>query len=818
MESLPPEDIQLHKSLKGYTFGEPQHEPELGRYTVKAYYGNNRVGELSYADKPHTLDSKHPHVGYHLIKGADVHPSHRGNGVYGRLLQIAALHAKKTLKSKGLVSPGKWRSEAADGAWERLASKGKARGVAGYGDPETKDFFMSEGPRVLGSGELRRLGYYNSPHGVFLSVPINQIHGLDPEPKDWVDDKGAVQSFQAGNAIKTPIELHVHPSGGFTLYDGNHRLKQARTNGQTHISALVHDKSNNYVALSQQYQPAHLLKSEMAKHDGTALEQMGYQFKVSHLKDRTGNIHNTTVSVTHPDAYKLHGDDKVGAVDFGHHGDSLVADQVWVHDDHRNQGIARHMYRLAAQATGKDIKPSETQTQAGSNFWLHKGEETSPDNIQHEWDIEFKRWLKSRREGRSYVQFHMDVHKAEQGLNSLLGRGNLKDAPSPSHHDVAMAMNGYDPESSPEFVAARFLAGGSFASEEAVRTAIILYDDDFELAALRTYGLPRNEHYRELLRNAMGLMGHLSNDVKKSEIDPVAIPRDIRAALPEGEKLAEVVRKAQVAGKIHAIQLDPSAKHSKGTALVTDVDTDEKWLLKPGSGKLSPSAGVADETADQSNREVAFTKIADAVGMGQYYPEAELLMIDGQPVACLKLLDTDYKGMEKLRQADSDFKAAEFFKPYLENGILYRWALIDGVLGNSDRHANNLMVNEDGNDVKLIDHGSAFAGIHFDPAHDTKSFIPFYLRAWSEGQRWSKMYPQQKEDAVPRLNEQQAKEFGEWVDTIDENQLKEIMVKYGLNPKPVLDRLQRIKSADVSRRADVLIGMWVGVYDWSALT
>lgn len=575
-----PKDQLIQKSLKEYQFDDPVPDPAApSQMLIVARHQAKPIGTLTFHTKPNTTPD-HPHEGYHMIAGADVSALHRGNGIYGRMLQLGSTHVKKKLGGKGLVSPGQWRSEAASGAWEKLADKGKVRSAPGV-EPEAPDFFMSE-------------------------------------------------------------------------------------------------------------------------------------------------------------------------------------------------------------------------------------KETSFDNIQHEFEVEFKRWLAARTEGRPYEPHAAyNFGKAEEGLASLIGTSNLNNDVAEGHHEIARQMLGYNPQSSPEFIAARFLAGGELASDDAVRTALILYDNDFELAALRAYGLPRNESYREMLRATIALRSYLP-EINKSDIDTAIIPRDIKAGDPEAEDTAESVRNAQASGGLNAVQLDPSAKHSKGTAIATDPKSTEKILLKPGSGKLSPSAGVRDETADQSQREVAFSKLVQVVGIGKYFPKAELLIVDGQRVAALELLGTEFIGLDKLRQKDDSFDPTKLFAPYITNGALYKWALVDWVFGNTDRHANNIMVNEDQSDLKLIDHGSAFAGAHFDPAHDSKSFVPFYLRAWAQDKNWAELNAEEREDEIPRMNAKDTEDFGKWIDSINEAEIAQIMQQYGIHPEASMARLQKIKAVAPELRADVLIGLWVG--------
>ena len=95
-------------------------------------------------------------------------------------------------------------------------------------------------------------------HAVLLWVPINKITGLDPEPRTWVDDDGYEHEFKRGRKITKPVELmYQEPNDTFILYAGNHRLKQARLNGQDSILAFVEiegsDEPEDFVRLLRKY-------------------------------------------------------------------------------------------------------------------------------------------------------------------------------------------------------------------------------------------------------------------------------------------------------------------------------------------------------------------------------------------------------------------------------------------------------------------------------------------------------------------------------------------------------------------------------------
>lgn len=83
-------------------------------------------------------------------------------------------------------------------------------------------------------------GNYHLQHGILALIPVNKIDGLDPEPGDWTDDEGNVKSFISGTKIDKPIEvMYDETNDNYILYDGNHRVKQAKTNGDKYIKGFV---------------------------------------------------------------------------------------------------------------------------------------------------------------------------------------------------------------------------------------------------------------------------------------------------------------------------------------------------------------------------------------------------------------------------------------------------------------------------------------------------------------------------------------------------------------------------------------------------
>jgi hypothetical protein len=301
--------------------------------------------------------------------------------------------------------------------------------------------------------------------------------------------------------------------------------------------------------------------------------------------------------------------------------------------------------------------------------------------------------------------------------------GNLQG----DENDIVAAMLGHNHKLFNALDAVRFLAGGAPADGQKVRQALWEADGDPEEAALLAYGLDVSEANLAALRGIQGL--------SKAEADPVEV-MDVEPGHPDAQQTADDVAAAFRDRFVVPVKL--GGKHSKGSMLARDEYTGETWLLKPGSGGQTPAAGAQQDPSTQSRREAAFYQMADAWHLGQFYPRADLLIVGGREYAALHLLPWSYKGMDKLK-ADDVGAARAVLMPYLKQGILHRWGVLDFVLGNPDRHAGNLMVRDD--DVKLIDHGSAFAGTAFDPANDKYSFTPYYLRAWSDG-KFSTMSPE----------------------------------------------------------------------------
>lgn len=375
-----------------------------------------------------------------------------------------------------------------------------------------------------------------------------------------------------------------------------------------------------------------------------------------------------------------------------------------------------------------------------------------------------------------------------------------RNLPPGDEGEVLAAMLGYHHKLMRHLDAARFLSGGQPANGDRVRQALWEADGDPEETALVSHGLEPSEANLKALRAVYAI-----SEAAKGEGEP-ATATSVEPGHPDASETAQQVLRAFQDRFVMPVKL--GGKHSAGSLLARDRDTGDVWLLKPGSGGQSPAAGAKEDPSTQSRREAAFWHMADAWGLSEYYPRADLLLIDGHEFAALRLLPWAYKGMDKLKEQDP-VVARRTLEPYLKGGILFRWAVLDAVLGNPDRHAGNLMVHA--GDVKLIDHGSAMAGAHFDPAHDKNSFTPFYLRAWAPG-KFSTMAEADKLKYMPRLDRQSADELRSWIDGLHADDLDRVLLRYGVDPQPAKERLARLKMTATSMPADEAVNrFWAEV-------
>jgi hypothetical protein len=353
-------------------------------------------------------------------------------------------------------------------------------------------------------------------------------------------------------------------------------------------------------------------------------------------------------------------------------------------------------------------------------------------------------------------------------------------------------INNKDVELSAYREAAEFLSGTSCTDTELHQA--LLETEDPATAALLAHNLPP-----QMLGD---LEAVVRNVLSKSESSPVTF-KTVEFTNESSKDFADIIQKAVQHNTIGPVQLG-TGKHTVGTLRAVDPDTQESYLLKPGSGKQNPILGENETGATQSQREAAFYALACSLGLQDDLPECHLLLLDGKEYACMRLLSYAYKNMGDLKRKDPNLPVRLFH--LYNNGTLHKWATLDYVGGNPDRHSGNIMAS--GDSVKLIDHGSTFAGISFSPATDGISFVPFYLRTGTE--KFNKLPIDEKLRKLPRLNNENELVFKKWLTSLKGDLLGSIIQSYGIDPLGVQMRLARLQKATTYQTADLaVLSAWV---------
>lgn len=346
---------------------------------------------------------------------------------------------------------------------------------------------------------------------------------------------------------------------------------------------------------------------------------------------------------------------------------------------------------------------------------------------------------------------------------------------------VVAAMLGTNTALERALEAACFLAAASRPSPEAIRAALRASDEDPERAALIAVGLDPGPAELKALRGVLSAV-----PLQKSE--SVALGAVVPAT-EDGEKFAAAVARAAKEEQVEPVSL--GGKHSSGTMVARDPETGHAYLLKPGSGPQNPAAGESEVAASQSKREAAFSALARLWGLGDFVPEAHLLLIDGREYAAMQLLGHDFKNFNQIRASDPGLPR-RICTLYLADGMLHKWAILDYVAGQVDRNAGNVMAR--GDEVKLIDAGSAFAGDDFSPATDRATFVPFYLRALAPDD-FQSLGQQQAHAALPRLHSTSDDALKAWLLALDPTALAAPLARYGIDPGPAERRLAALQGA-----------------------
>lgn len=339
---------------------------------------------------------------------------------------------------------------------------------------------------------------------------------------------------------------------------------------------------------------------------------------------------------------------------------------------------------------------------------------------------------------------------------------------------------GWDQDFRVALEAARYLGNGKRPTEEEIRSALMECNEDYEKAALLSCGVNPTEENVQLLQDVV------KNVLCKSEGITVPRPKIIKAHCQLDVEFSEALTRAFDKEMVMPVKL--GGKHAKGMFVAWDEQTSKTLLIKPGSGKQNPSAGMSEDDAPQSAREAAFYHLAEILGIQHHLPEARLVNLDGQPTAVLALLPWHYKKAQELSKKDP-VGVRRLFNVYEFDGTLWKWATLDYIGGNVDRHGGNIMLYD--SDVQLIDHGSSMAGPSFNPGGDKYTFIPYYLRVFS-GLNFKVATPKERINAIPVASNEVDEKLSQWLLSVQPELVAKALYKYEVNPQPVLDRLKKL--------------------------
>ena len=353
----------------------------------------------------------------------------------------------------------------------------------------------------------------------------------------------------------------------------------------------------------------------------------------------------------------------------------------------------------------------------------------------------------------------------------------LSDTPSIQHDSFDVRLEVF-------LDAARFLSGLDPSKDE-IRNALLAFEGDYAAVALAACKLPETDRaalFGVVYASNLGRIRKSAGEFKKAE--------------PGNEEAKEFAKETQRAIDADTVDDPPFqlGKHSKGTFIAHDPKSHGCLILKPGS-----EFGQSDSLPSQ--HEAAFYDMACSWGLGKYLPEARLVLIDGKEYAAIRMLPADFKNFNDLKAQDPDMPS----KVLLGYGdVIFKWATLDYVMANGDRHAGNVMAS--GEEVRLIDHGSAFK----EPFDVRKNFVPYYLRPGVK--EFSKLTPEERYGKIPRLEGESLSAFRDWLMDLVPEIMGLILGKYGIDQRTPMERLKMLQGACSYMEASAVIAMaWSGI-------
>lgn len=157
-----------------------------------------------------------------------------------------------------------------------------------------------------------------------------------------------------------------------------------------------------------------------------------------------------------------------------------------------------------------------------------------------------------------------------------------------------------------------------------------------------------------------------------------------------------------------------AGKEGDSTPRVVAKEALENFDAEKGVDQMKRSY-FGHPTFTTAHREAAYGKLAsDVFNLGQYVPRTTTFRhpLSNRPWSAMEFIP----GAKPVSKED----APEKLKELKENGDIYKMAIMNMVLGNNDRHMNNILLDPAGK-AHLIDHG-----LTFDFSHIATDVLPQY--------------------------------------------------------------------------------------------
>jgi len=279
----------------------------------------------------------------------------------------------------------------------------------------------------------------------------------------------------------------------------------------------------------------------------------------------------------------------------------------------------------------------------------------------------------------------------------------------------------------------------------------------------------------------------------------------------KGENIVMAVNRGIEAGKV--LPLQRPGKFSQKAFIVCDPQDDQKYVVKPDPHKAAPPKGMND-LISAPVRERSFYDLACLLHLDRFLPDTALAVDNRNEVCSVVRVLQGYRSIDALKK-ESPGADRGVLEAYRGRGDLHRWAVLDFIAGNVDRHGNNCWVSGDGSDIRLIDQGSTMADAHFDPYEDRKAFIPYYLRYLGAKR---KMTRDEFQRHMPTIQDDVDKALRDWIFSIDPVAIRETLKDL---PEPILGalvgRLERLRAAILGKKdrrvCETVNRVWLGIYN-----